>query len=250
LANVWLASVAYIYPTMRWLTRFLGYLALLQPIEAQARAEPAAVLLGGAPNVSKLGDPNAKSELDDMLNAERGLFRPAGQDASRWRGTGEFETIAQRWGRNDAAFAIGDPTGLTMETPFGETSAVLQLLTDSPHPRLGNGLLSLAKLPVSFDDPEQAYNLAAVLNFREAIEWTECQSLLVGAWSVDGEGSAARLAYGAFTPNALYQPGIAENAALQELTRLRWVREEYGPEVADLPMIEILLNQMQRPRET
>ena len=244
--DVWLASVVYVYPTMSWLTRFFGYLALLQPIEAQGRAGPAAVLLGGAPNVSKRGDPNAKSELDDMLNAEKDVFQAAGQDASRWRGTGEFEAIAERWGRNDAAFGIGDPTGLTRETPFGDRSALLQLLTDRPHPRLGNGLFSVASLPTSFDDSEQAHYLAAVMNYREAIEWTECQSLLLGAWSVAEQG---QIAYGAFIPNALYRPGIAENEALQELTRLRWTREEYGPEVADLPMIEIIRNRMERPRE-
>jgi hypothetical protein len=246
--DVWLTSVVYVYPTMSWLTRFFGYLALLQPIEAQARAGPAAVLLGGAPNVSKR-DPNAKSELDDMLNAERDLFQAAGQDASRWRGTGEFEAIAERWGRNDAAFGMGDPTGLVMETPFGDVSALLQFLTDTPHPRLGNGLLSLAKLPVCFENSEQPYDLAAVLNYREATEWTESQSLLLGAWSAVGEGHGAGLAYGAFIPNVLYQPGIAKNEALQEIARLRWAREEYGPNVADLPMIEILRNRMGRPRE-
>jgi hypothetical protein len=98
---------------------------------AQFVADDVAKILGGTPDRSRTG------ELDEMLNAEHDIYVPAGADGSRWINTGEFEHIAEKWGRCDEAFGMGDETGLSIEISFGSSSALLELMTDQPHPVLG-----------------------------------------------------------------------------------------------------------------
>jgi hypothetical protein len=43
-----------------------------------------------------------------------------------------------------------------------------------------------------------------------------------------------------FIPNLAYAPGVAENVALYCLTRARWVRESFFPQLVDDTMEAIL----------
>jgi hypothetical protein len=179
--------------------------------------------------------------LDELLGSETTLFGPAGDAQSRWIGTGEFEDIAQRWGTSDIAFGFGDPNTLTLETPFGTHLATLQLITDRPHPRLGNGLLAVLRLPWLMQD-DQAVSQTNELNLLEAQGLTGIP--LMGNWSTipSADPNAHFPAYRSFIPNLLYRPGIAENFVLWALARARWIRETKFPEIADRPLIDILLN--------
>jgi hypothetical protein len=98
-----------------------------------------------------------------MLGVEND-YAVLGSSPSRWIATGEFEAIIEKWGRCDSAFGTADETGLTIETPFGDDSALLTLKTNQPHPRLGNGLLAVLIIP-RLVETEKAISGANRLNF-------------------------------------------------------------------------------------
>jgi hypothetical protein len=114
-----------------------------------------------------------------MLDVAELVYAPRGNEANRWAGTGEFEAIAETWGRSDLCFGIGDPQELTLETPFGEASALIRLRTNERHPQLGTGLLGTIQLPI-----ENECNVVARecvrLNLMET-SWTDVP--LFGCWS-------------------------------------------------------------------
>jgi hypothetical protein len=118
---------------------------------------------------------------------------------------------------------------------------MLQLLTSQPHPRLGNGLLAVLKLPFT-TNADEANAVSNQLNFLEATTWTKMRMPLLGAWSTSpqSEDGSAGPTFSTFLPNLVYQPGIAENLVLWSLARARWVRETLWPDLVDLPMHEIL----------
>src|SRR5262249_19176228 len=124
-------------------------------------------------------------------------------------------------------------------TPFGNDSALVTLVANQPHPRLGGGLLVTLRIPHLFDKG-RAIEFANVLNYREATIWNIHHLPLLGSWSTDERRTDSVVAYNAFIPNALYQKGYAENCALSMLRRARWVRETWWPDVVDLRMIDIL----------
>lgn len=238
---LWLSTTAYIREeTEGWLPQFVGRMAILQPISAQFLAGGLAGVLHAEPNASP--DPlNPQAPLDEILNVLGDVIAPIGKEPSRWDGSEEFADFAETWGRNDNCFGTGDPTGLTLETPFGEDTALIRLLTDQAHPQLGNGLLATLQLPVIADDLDVA-RLANELNYLEASSWTEFP--LIGCWHSQKVGDAARPAFSTFVPNVLHQPGIATNVALWMLNRARWVRTQRYPDLVDMPMIEILNRRM------
>ena len=238
---LWLSTTAYIREeTAGWLPQFVARMAILQPISAQIQAGGLAGLLHAEPNASS--DPsNPQAPLDQILNVLGEVIAPTGEEPSRWDGCDEFATFAEAYGRNDNCFGMGDPTGLTLETPFGEDSALIRLLTDQAHPHLGNGLLATLQLPMVLEESEIA-GLANELNYMEASSWTGFP--LIGCWHSKKQGEGAMAAFSTFVPNALHQPLIATNIAFWMLNRARWVRDKRYPHLIDQPMIEILNRRM------
>ena len=240
LSKVYLESVAYLHEGISgWLPKFFAGQTILQPIESQVRAASHAELLRGQPDRSKRPNSNLKLVLDDMLGVGADYaFR--GRAQSKWIGTGEFEEIIDKWGRSDSAFGTADETGLTIETPFGDDSALLTLKTNQPHPHLGNGL---QKIPHRVGN-EKAISDANWLNYLESSTWTSKRMPFAGSWTTDtgrtGEPELRCVAYSSFIPNFIYFTGVAENLVLWGIARTRWVREILCPDVVDLPMYEIL----------
>jgi hypothetical protein len=238
---LWLSTTAYIRDeTAEWLPQFVGRMAILQPISAQIQAGGLAGVLHAEPNASS-NPSNPQAPLDEILNVLGEVIAPIGKEPSRWDGSEEFAAIAETWGRSDSCFGTGDPTSLTLETPFGADSALIRLLTDQAHPQLGNGLLATLQLPVIAEDLDVA-RLANELNYLEASSWTGFP--LIGCWHSQKVGGGTRPAFSTFVPNVLHQPGIATNVALWMLNRARWVRAERYPDLVDQPMIEILNRRM------
>lgn len=171
------------------------------------------------------------------------LYAPHGAKPNKWAGTGEFESFADKWAASDSCFGFGDATGLTVETPFGDHSALIRLETESKHPQLGNGLLANLQLPYSGNNLSAAKD-AATLNLNESAGWTDFP--LLGCWhSHKNCGDDYGLAFSLFIPNALYQPGLATHVALWFLERARWARETLRPDMVDKTMLEIMKS---RPR--
>lgn len=239
--RLWFSTTAYVREeTAGWLPQFLGRMAILQPITAQFQADGLASVLHAEPHKSSdISETNAPP--DDILNVLSEVIVPIGREPSRWDGAEEFAAFAERWGRNDNCFGMGDPAGLTLEAPFGADSALIRFLTDQPHPQLGNGLLATLQLPVIADALTVA-KLANELNYMEANFWTGFP--LTGCWHSRMAGDDVGIAFTTFIPNVLYQPGIATNVAFWMLHRARWVRSERYPDLVDLPMIEILRSRM------
>ena len=47
------------------------------------------------------------------------VFVSGGKLPSRWQGSGEFELFVESYAGSNACFALGDPSEMTIETPFG-----------------------------------------------------------------------------------------------------------------------------------
>ena len=198
------------------------------------------MLLGGRPNCSGVVRYGSDGTLDDILGIEGDVFVPAGAETSRWSGTGEFEKINEHWGRTEITYGNADESGIAIEVSFGNDSALLNIYTDQPHPILGNGLLLVVKLP-NLVPQNEASSEANNLNFWESCAWTNARAPFLGNWcSAEVLEEQYCVAYTSFLPNLLYQPGLAENAALWGLSRVRCVRETFYPDLVDVPMYEIL----------
>jgi hypothetical protein len=236
---LYLTSTGYLMPSdIGWLPEFLAGTTILQPINAQIQALGISeILRRGSPDVSRPAGFEGAG-LDGMLEIADQIYLPHGQEPSRWAGSREFEEFSQKWAKNDMCFGIGDPTGLSLETPFGEHSILIRLRTSEGHPQLGHGLLSTLQVPSS-EGAGDVSALCAELNFLEATTWTGFPQL--GCWHPhQGGGDQVGVAFSAFIPNALYQPGLATNVASWMFQRARWLRQEKWPDVKDLPMLEIL----------
>jgi hypothetical protein len=127
---------------------------------------------------------------------------------------------------------------MTLETPFGNESALIRFLTRNRHPQLGHGLLVTLQLPY-FGDLLTIATAAAQLNFMEAMSWTDFPQL--GCWHAHQHRPGQDgLAFALFMPNVLYRPVLATNIGIWFLRRARWAREQMFPDLQDLAMIDIL----------
>ena len=97
-------------------------------------------------------------------------------------------------------------------------TALVQVLTDRPHPQLGNGALVVLALPLTVESGD-APRLANELNRLEATEATGTS--LLGAWT-PAPGAADQLAHATFLPNALGEPGLVTNLVAYQALRARW----------------------------
>jgi hypothetical protein len=161
------------------------------------------------------------------------LYAPKGKNPSWWRDTEEFVNFAEKYGRSDECFGIGDKSGLTLETPFGDRSALIRLRSEVEHPQLGSGLFVTVQIPFT---AEEISKEVAWLNFLEARSWTDFPQL--GCWQIHHN----ELAHVSFVPNAFYADGLATNFAFWSVARARWLRQTRWPKLEDKPMIEILKN--------
>ena len=241
--KVWLQSTAYVRSdNLTWMPEFIGRMAILQAIFSHEHAAEVAKLVRGEPHRSA---PEEKSDscVDDILGVGADVYGPAGERMSQWVGCPEFAQTADQFGRGDLCFGNGDAGGLTLETPVGESSALIRLRPDVPHPQLQSGLLASVELP--FEHPqERTVDECLWLNFNEASLWTDVPQF--GSWHPrEGKDGTSHAANGFFIPNALFQPGLATNAALWQVGRARWAKNTLYPELEDLPMIEILKRRLQ-----
>lgn len=236
---VWFQSTAYICAdNAAWLPEFIGRLAILQPIDAHLQAETFAPIVRAYPDVSGPQQQPADDHVDGMLGVARDIFVPDGREESRWQESDEFADVAERFGKNDQCFGMGDAGGLTLETPVGSSSALIRLQSDVRHPRLGSGLSATLYLPFRRDEAA-TQDECLWLNFFESFMWAP--SPMMGSWSPyhagDGEFLSAHVM---FIPNALFGRGLVTNAALWQLGRARWAKQTLYPDLKDLTMHEIL----------
>lgn len=232
--------------TSGWLPEFFGRMSILQPIQAAVQAELTAEMVNGQINSSLPTENASPNYTDEILDVAGAIYVPAGREESRWKGTEEFEEIADRFGRQDTCFGMGDPTGLTLETPIGTSSALIRLRTDMPHPALGNGLLSSVQLPF-WQDETKTVEDSMWFNFFQSNFWTDVPQL--GSWHArQVAGGQYCAANGTFYPNVLYMKGMATNAALWQLGLARWIKKQFHADLVDQTMAQVLELRLGKPR--
>lgn len=240
--RVWFQSVFYLdKDNVPVATQFITLTALLQAIAAEFQAEHAAQMLHAEPDRSCC--PNC-----DQTTLHPGLFllesevKPAGALQCPLTSSEEFAAIAPTYGQNDSCFGIAGSGALTLETPVGDSSALIQLRTDVPHPALGNGLLASLELPFC-DTDERINELCCQANFFQATTWSNAP--LFSSWYARDRGKQSwRPATGAFVPNAFCTPGLPTYLALSTLSHARFIKSTFWPELTDLTMAEILERRM------
>lgn len=211
------ASVFVHEGTLEMWKHLLTVAALLQVTEAHISVETMAELVGGAPAESAHPASGPRLIPDDMLNVIRDGFAPLGERPSMFIG-GDFESAERTFGRQHTVLTTADSTGLTSELPFGSETALVQMLTDTANPRLGNGLMVLLSLPLKFEQSSRS-RLALDLNRRELGELTRAPFL--GSWcphpSLD-----TTLTHVSFFPNACALPGLPVTLLRYTATRAKW----------------------------
>ena len=216
-----------------WLPEFFAREALIPIINAEIQSSELSKILGGTPDLL----PGGRNDHPDEMLQVLPIYVVEGSQPSRWQGANEFVKIADEFGHSDVCFGMGDASGVTLETPFGSNSALIRLRPDQKHPQLGNGLLVTIQFP-SLPQLADAARWSALLNSSEANGWTDFPQL--GCWVSYDSNKKVELAHASFVPNTLYRNHLATNFAIWSVSRVRWLRDKFFPELQDKTMEEIL----------
>ena len=213
-ASVWVHA-----GTLGWLSRLFATVAMLQAVDAHAKVDSLALLLGGEPHASAHPFSGARGEPDEMLGLGH-LVAFYGKQPSRWSGREQTYARAQLAPGPMAALTNGDESGISMELPFGGQSCLLQSTTTDAHPAIGSGMLVRLTLP-SRAVPSADASTAGHLNRLELR--SGARSHFLGSW-VARDGV---LSHVTFLPNLLkLDQGDALNLLRSEHLRARWVAGE------------------------
>ena len=202
--------------SLDWIARSLSVIGATQVAMAQGQATTLVPMLGGEMALSSHPESGVRPQPDEMLGVLE-LVRMNGREGSLWAGDEMSLTLEQMQRVPAVLLATGDETGVTMEVPFGDATALIQLDTTWEHPDLGSGLVSRLSLPRDSAGP----GWAAEQNRREIESLT--RSHLIGGWVADSAFPSFR----AFYPNMLARTGLAAvNVALSMIGRAHWMAAE------------------------
>ncbi len=200
--------------TAGWVSSTFSVIAAIQVAQAHEQASALAPLLTGEPASSGHPDSGVRTEADEML----GLLAVVGADGegpSLWAGDEMVETLRQLRQLPIVTLATGDETGISLELPYRQTTTLIQLDTNEPHPALGNGLLVRISLP---GDRGPGPDWASMRNHQELDSLT--RSHFLGSWV----GSARFPTFVSFYPNLTARTGMGSlNIAFSTINRAMWV---------------------------
>ena len=173
-----------------------------------------------------------------MLFVAQDVLVPEGQKDSKWIGSEEFRQFADWYAGSEVCFGFDEDKGMSLETQFGDDSALISFRTDQKHEQLGSGLL-ITTLIGSSQSFDEACVETARLNFLEAKMWTDFPQL--GCWHPHATTEKeADWAHSCFIPNALFVPGLIAYLVLWSLERVKWARQKRFPGLEDKTMAEII----------
>lgn len=228
-----------------WMTRLLSSYAIIQLIEAEARAEQLAKLTSGNIDMSPHPSSGERSEPDEMLSVMDTVFRPMGQRPSPWNGNQEINQIREILNSNNC-FSMGDENGLTAEFPFGDATSMLRIITDEPHPAIGSGVGLFLHIPL-WGTVSEASSIANALNRAEADRQTVGH--LLGSWCSKTIGERSLPAFAFFIPTALHQPGLLMNLAFSMFGRAHWIGSLMNPDTPPGDVLDIITRRFQQIAE-
>src|SRR5271166_3467111 len=233
-----LACCTYVHAeTVGWQASYFATAVAIQAAQAHAELDAVVGLLA-APADETIAPNGVRTNPDDMLDVLH-LFEQTGSEPSAF--AGEECASIEKMSPSPFVIANSDQNGATVEFPFAgcvPSSAMMRILTDVTHPKLGSGAFLILKIP-SMPGVSQNVDLANRLNLAELNSWT--RSRCFGAWCKDAENEDPLdgIAYVCFIPSLAKKDRLLENEVYQMATRARWVHEylqlpDTGPD--DMPL--------------
>lgn len=200
-----------------WVARSFSVIAAIQVAQASQAAAMLSTLTDGEPATSAHPDSGPRSQPDEMLSLLE-MVAADGQGPSGWVGDGMEMALVQLRVLPVVVQANGDATGISLEVPYRETTALIRMDTSEAHPGLGNGMVVRLSLPGAYG-PGPTW--AAMRNQQEVDLLTRAH--LIGSWV----GSASSPTFVSFYPNMLARTGMgAVNVALSMINRAAWIATE------------------------
>ena len=227
--------------TLGWRADLTASFFLVQLIHAEADARELARQLRGRIAVSNHPIQGRRRVPDDMLNVVRDVFQVTTAAENGFTNRFEFETICEQVNRINAVSLGASDTGLAIEVPFADSTALIVLQAGERCPRIGAGLGVRLHLPMRVDFG-QAVHLAAWLNGREAAG--ELLSHGIGAWSTRASADDYIVVHSSFIPAALYRSGLAMDAATGAIHKLKQLNALMNPNVPEPDVREIVANRL------
>lgn len=210
--------------TAHWMFHQLAGMAALQCHLAHELAEPWSSVFGARPDWSPHPVGGFRPQPDDMVRVIDGVFRPWGERPSLFAGEEFLQTVQAL--RSRQLLSEGCSEEMSAELPFFGGRSALQLLFEErvlgqppepletaliqmssrvAHPRLGNGLFALLRLPLGIgNDMAWGHRFAAHLNRRWRIRGLVHPRF--GAWCVNAIQN--EVAYVLFVPNFQRATGL------------------------------------------
>jgi hypothetical protein len=207
--------------TLQWATLFFPSTAATQTAEAHLMAKmfPPMVECEAAISAHPVLGPARHHRVLDMLEA----FVREGKKPPVWSPE-EFEDTASELAGEPFDVSPSE-SGLTVELPFGNSTALGEMTSKIEHPSYGHGLTARLVLPVA---PSDAENPQIVLRCNGLeIDSLTPVSHFTGSYYI-GEGE--RLSYSNFIPNLQSYRGVPFLASLIRFMalRARWLAEVIG----------------------
>lgn len=207
-----------------WMNPLISVAAALQISEARALGPGLARALGAEVATSTHPSSGVRPEADEIAGLAELLFVPIGQGPSRWSETEFLEAVNQHMQGPPALLATGGGAGATVEFPFGDSSALCQMLADQRHPVYGSGLLVLESYPVS--PPSVAEGVLVALELND-VEMRADGPFGYGFGSYSFKDT---LRFASFYPNAMYKPGLLPNLYYASAGRARHLAQMFTGE--------------------
>ncbi len=169
-------------------------------------------------------------ERDDMLNVLSELYQPRGREPNRFSSDDEMRQVHELVQETYDFSAGGNARGIAIEVAFGENETTLiQLMTDHPHPDLGQGLGVFLTLPARLPETDAA-RIANQLNLRQFEERETIPAF--GSWCVRHIGEDSHVGRAFFVPNANFRPGRAVDCAMSAINQAVWVDNLFHPHLS------------------
>ncbi len=224
-----------------WRSLVLASGFIIQLCHAEEDAPVLRRALGGRLASSRHPTQGRRKQPDDMLNVVRRVFRPLGAEPNRFADRFEFETISEQCRQINAASLGASDTGVSIEVPFDQSTALITLCAGEDNPRIGTGLGVFLQLPIEASFAE-CVRLASWLNRKEAAG--EFMVPCWGAWSVKQDGDAGTVARCGYLPNALHRPGTAMDVAAAAIMILKEVNRLMNPGVPEPDALKVVADRM------
>jgi hypothetical protein len=202
-----------------WVARTFSVVAAIQVAEMHEHAPTLASLLGGEAAVTAHPNGGAREEPDEMLDL-LDMVKSAGAGPSQWAGPELVHALEQIRQMPGVGLATGDESGISVEVPYRQTSALIQMDTRESHPELGSGMIVRISLP---GDAGPGPVWAAMRNGQELESMT--RSHFLGSWV----GSAQVATFVSFYPSLLARANMGPvNVLLSTVNRIRWAAQVGG----------------------